>query len=131
MNQTRSYAAVGAYAPIAIYYDESDSVEYLREDVACVYRRIDNRLTLALEIDSRALIGFRLKGFKNFYIRHIKEKYKLDDQQFLSIIPVLEEIINLVGVKLFEDKGIKEAYENAFKIAEEDHVLLKYFPEVA
>ena len=131
MNDALSPPTIGVYTPIAIYYEESDSVEYLREDVACVYRRIDERLTLALDMHSRLPVGFRLKGFKNFYLRHLRFKYKNDNEDFLSLVSVLEEALSLLGRKIFDDDQIKVAYENAFKIAEEDRVKLKYFPEVA
>ena len=54
------------YKPKAIYLEDADTVEYVKMDVACVYRRIDGFLTLALDLKSRELIGFRFKGFKNF-----------------------------------------------------------------
>lgn len=131
MNDALSPPSTGAYAPTAIYYEESDSVEYLREDVACVYRRVDERLTLALDMHSRLPVGFRLKGFKNFYLRHLRFKFKGDDGDFLSLVSVLEEALSLLGEKIFDNDKIKIAYENAFRIAEEDRVKLRYLPKVA
>ena len=68
------------YVPAALYLEDADSVEYVRRDVACVYHRVDGFLTLALDMKTRELNGFRLKGFKNFFLKHLQPKY-----QFLRI----------------------------------------------
>ncbi|MDP3406739.1 hypothetical protein [Bosea sp. (in: a-proteobacteria)] len=120
----------GTYVPVAIYYEASDSVEYLREDAACVYRRIDETLTLALEMESRTLVGFRLKGFKNFYLRHLNQKHQ-GQENFLKLVTVLEEALELIGNRIFVDSNIADAYQNAYRIASEDQVMLKNMPRVA
>ena len=53
----------GAYSPIAVYFVDSDCVEYVKEDALCVYDRIDNFLTLITDENQRNVIGFKLKGF--------------------------------------------------------------------
>jgi hypothetical protein len=65
-------ALVGGYSPAAIYYEEADIVEYIRADVPALHRRIDEFLTLVLDLDTREPIGFALKGFRNYYLKHIK-----------------------------------------------------------
>src|SRR4029077_2594532 len=60
------------YTPVGVYYEDADMVEYIRKDVPCVNRRIDDLLTLALDMESREPIGFKLKGFKNFYLHYFK-----------------------------------------------------------
>jgi hypothetical protein len=81
MEDTTSRAALsGRYVPVAVYYEDADMVEYIRQDVPCVNRRVDSFLTLALEMGSREPIGFRLKGFKNFYLHHLVHDTQADDR---------------------------------------------------
>ena len=85
------------YVPVAIYLDDADSVEYVRRDVACVYRRVDGFLTLALDMKTRELNGFRLKGFKNFFLTRLKPRYKLLDDDFIPLVSVIEEAVQTIG----------------------------------
>jgi hypothetical protein len=66
--ETRGNQLLSDYLPTAVYYADADTVEYVRRDVPCVYRRIDGILTLALDLHTREITGFRLKGFKNFFM---------------------------------------------------------------
>jgi hypothetical protein len=59
MNQHPIPDLLTEYVPAAVYLDEADSVEYVRRDVACVYRRVDGILTLVLDMKTRKLNGFR------------------------------------------------------------------------
>jgi len=52
------------YEPVALYYVDSDCVEYVKEDTFCIYERIDGFLTLIFDETKINLIGFKLKGFK-------------------------------------------------------------------
>ena len=70
--ETRGHQLESAYIPRAVYYADADTVEYVRRDTPCVYRRIDGILTLALDLHTREITGFRLKGFKNFFLNHLK-----------------------------------------------------------
>lgn len=88
------------YRPVALYLDDADSVEYVRRDVACVYRRVDGFLTLALDLKTRELTGFRLKGFKNFFLKHLQPKYKLLDDDFMPMVSVIEEAVKVMGDEL-------------------------------
>jgi hypothetical protein len=118
------------YAPVAVYYEDADTVEYIRQDVPCVNRRVDGFLTLTLDMTSRQPIGFRLKGFKNFYLRHIKAKDAEDRDQFLKLVEVIEKAIEVAGNKVFE-KEAREAYAQARQIAKEDDAALHELPDAA
>jgi hypothetical protein len=118
------------YTPVAVYYEEADTVEYIRQDVPSVNRRIDGFLTLILDMTSRKPIGFRLKGFKNFYIRHIKDTEHEDRDEFLHLVRVIEKAIEVAGHKVFE-KEKREAYDQACQIAKEDNASLHELPEAA
>lgn len=124
------WADPGPYEPIAVYYEDADSLEYVTQDAPTVYRRIDELLTLILAMDTRDPIGFQIKGFKNFYLRQLKPKHDLSDTDFLRLIDILQEAITYVGDGLFE-KERKDAYQKAMNIAEEDHLGLRDFPAVA
>lgn len=109
------------YTPVAVYYEEADLVEYVRKDVPSVCRRIDGLLTLVFNMKDRSeLIGFRLKGFKNYYLRNLNG---LDD--FVSLVHVLEHEMTKVGNAAFERR---EAYKKAREIADVDQVKLADLP---
>jgi hypothetical protein len=113
------------YVPVAIYLEDADSVEYVRHDVACVYRRIDGFLTLALDLKTHKLNGFRLKGFKNFFIKHLKPKYKLLDDDFIPLVSVIEDAVQLVGDKVTGDPEKRKAYRDAKRMAHDDRVSIE------
>lgn len=112
-----------AYKPVAIYYEDGDYVEYVRKDVTCVYRRIDEFLTLALDMDDRSLlIGFRLKGFRNFFVEHLKSTYSLPDSDFISLVLAIEKAATELGNNVIKGDAREAAYDAAAKIARDDNV---------
>lgn len=117
------------YAPVALYYEGADTVEYVRRDTATVYRRVDEFLTLIVDMKNRdELVGFQLKGFKNFYLQD-DVRAKLGDD-FLSLVGLLERAVTRLGAGIFDDAR-KEAYDRARDLALEDGVKLTDLPKVA
>lgn len=115
------------YRPAAIYYEQADSVEYVRGDRPCVYKRIDEFLTLAYDMDKRSeVLGFRLKGFKNFYLSHLVQ---LGD--FVTLVGALERALTEAGNSAFEAQDRRAAYNQAKEIALEDKVALRDLPRQA
>jgi hypothetical protein len=121
------------YKPVALYYDDADSVEYVRRDSPCIYRRIDETLTMVLDMENREAIGFRLKGFKNFYLRKLKPSMEqLDDGNFVFLVTVIERLVAEMGERHFEQDGErKKAYATAAKMARNDRVELHDLPAAA
>jgi len=113
------------YIPTALYYADADTVEYVRYDIPCVYRRIDGILTLALDLRTRELIGFRVNGFRNFFLKHLKPKYKLPDGDFIALVSVIEQAFQVVGNKVCQSEEHVEAYRSARKMAHDDRVALE------
>jgi len=113
------------YIPRALYLEDADTVEYVKRDVACIYRRIDGILTLALDMKTREVIGFRVKGFKNFFITHLKPKYRLLDGDFIALVSVIEQAFQVVGDVAWPDQERIEAYRSARKMAHEDRVCIE------
>jgi hypothetical protein len=120
----------GRYMSVAIYYEAADMVEYVRRDEPCVYRRIDDFLTLALRMTTRTPIGFRLKGFNNFYIRHLRDEGSSDREDFLKLVAVIEKAIEVFGNRVFDEEETREAYLEARQIAKDDNAALPV-PQVA
>jgi hypothetical protein len=112
------------YIPSAIYYADADTVEYIRSDVPCIQRRVDGILTLNLDLRTRKLIGFRVKGFRNFFLNHLKEKYPLLEGDFIALVSVLEHAVQVVG-NACTDPDCREAYRSARKMAHDDRVALE------
>lgn len=119
------------YVPAAVYLDDADSVEYVRHDVACVYRRVDGILTLVLDMKTRKLNGFRLKGFKNFFLKHLQPKYKLLDDDFVPLVSAIEEAIQIVGDQIMSDPQRKAAYREARRMAHDDRVCIEHMQPLA
>lgn len=113
------------YTPVAIFYEDADTVEYVRKDVPCIQRRVDGILTLNLDLKTKELIGFRVKGFKNFFISHLKPQYELMDADFIPLVSVLERAFQAVGNGLLTDQNRQAAYRQARKMAHEDRVALE------
>lgn len=110
------------YVPVAIYLEDADTVNYVRRDIASVHHRVDGFLTLELDMKTRELNGFRLKGFKNFFIKHLKPKYKLLDDDFIPLVSVIEDAVRLIGNEVTRYPERKSAYRQVKKMAHEDRV---------
>jgi hypothetical protein len=91
------------YTPCAVYLLDSDCVEYVKEDAFCVYDRVDNFLTLIFDETGLTLIGFKLKGFKHIFDKHLKPLFKLHDYQFIDLVAVIETVFTQVGDKIFAE----------------------------
>lgn len=115
------------YSSVAVYYGDADTVEYIRRDVPAIYRRVDELLTLILDMESREPIGFQLKGFRNFYLNDMVRAQLGDD--FLSLVGVLERAVTSLGKQVF-DAQRRDAYDRAHKIALDDGVALHDLPEM-
>jgi hypothetical protein len=112
-----------AYTSVAVYYEDSDSLEYVRRDEPSIYRRVDELLTLVLSMRTREPIGFQLKGFRHFYLQYIKDKINRDES-FSQLIIILEEAVKRLGNKVFLEQDRLSAYVKAQDIAKEDDVQL-------
>ena len=122
--QAIKYDLTTPYSPVALYFHEADLVEYVREDACCVFKRIDETLTLAMEMDTRLPIGFRIKGFKNVYLKTLPAGQE-GSEQFIEIVSVLEKITCSAGNKIFDHPDMRRAYKVASDIAKVDDVKLK------
>ncbi|TPI39199.1 hypothetical protein FJW07_13495 [Mesorhizobium sp. B3-1-9] len=119
------------YKPKALYYEDADSLEYVRVDVPSVYRRIDEFLTLILDLETREPIGFKIKGFKNFYLRTIRPNSRNAEAPFLRLITVVESLMTELGAGIFSETPRRDAYKTAADIASEDQVILSDLPKAA
>lgn len=119
------------YEPVALYFEEADIVEYVRKDVPCIHRRVDEMLTLVLDLHDRKVVGFTLKGFKNIYLRYLKDQHGLEDQHFVMLSNVIEEAAGIIGDGLFDAKEREAAYKEARELASADAVELHDLPTAA
>ncbi|MFN0194348.1 MAG: hypothetical protein ACKVP5_20650 [Aestuariivirga sp.] len=116
------------FVPIARYYHLGDYVEYVRSDAPHVLRRVDQFLTLVLDMETRELSGFRLKGFRNFFVKHLRRENALLDADFLALVSAIEIAAKLAGDSVFSIEEAKAAYRNAYSMAFEDKVALREVP---
>ena len=115
-----------SYKPVAVYFLDSDCVEYVKEDAFCVYERVDSFLTLIFDETKYNLVGFKLKGFKYVFEKHLKPLFKLNDSQFIDLVSVIEAVFTHIGDEIFaeDEEERKLAYKAAIKLATNDHVKL-------
>jgi hypothetical protein len=66
------------------------------------------------------LVGFRVKGFKNFFVKYLQPKYKLIDADFVPLVSVIEEALGVVGEKVTHDQ--RDAYRQVRRMAHDDRV---------
>ncbi len=118
---------IGPFAPKALYYADADALEYVRIDSPVVYRRVDDLLTLILDLEERKPVGFKIKGFRNIYLR----TFKTDNTHFLRMVTVLEKIMTELGDGFFHQDSRREAYKVATNIAMEDQVIVSDLPRAA
>ena len=123
MTQINSAMSAVSYEAAAIYYHDSDCVEYVKLDGYCVYERVDAFLTLIKDATGHNLIGFKLKGFGNMFER-VKSHLKLSDNHFLPLMSVIEQACTLAGDELFKDEKRSAAYKAAYQLAANDNVRL-------
>jgi hypothetical protein len=84
-------------------------------------------------LGNREPLGIKLKGFKNIYLeyKNSKKNQPISENQFPELIVILEQLLTNIGSKVFDDKDMESAYRKAMDIADQDHVKLTEFPEVA
>ena len=118
------------YVATAAYFSDSDCVEYVNEDCVCVYRRIDEFLTLIFDETKIRLIGFKLKGFR-FFFERMKGHLQLNNSDFIWISALIEEICRDIGDELETSKERRLAYQAVKKIADKEQVKLVDLPKAA
>lgn len=127
----REQVASRAYTPVAVYYDLADTLEYVRVDSPCVARRVDEHLTLVYDMfDRERLVGFRLKGFMNLYLRVLKPVCDRLGVNFVQLTTVVERAAEQVAAEVFDDDR-RQAYRQAFELAEESQAKLCDLPAAA
>ena len=116
------------YEGVAIYFEDADSLDYVREDVPVVHRRVDEILTMIVDMRSREPIGFQIKGFRGRYLQD--RALGAPELDFPSLVGFVERLMTKIGPH-FVDQHRKAAYERAHKIALEDRVQIPELPRAA
>jgi len=113
------------YKPVALYFLESDCVEYVKQDTFYIHRRVDSFLTLIFDETKNNLIGFKLKGFKHVFDK-VKPLFELNDMQFVDLVPVIQFVFTQLGNQMFSvgDEERRLAYKAAINLAANDNVRL-------
>lgn len=112
----------GNYVPCAVFFADSDCVEYIKHDVFCIYDRVDEYLTLIYDETALNLVGFKVKGFKHLFDTKLKNLFRLNDNQFVAFVGVIERLCEAIGDPLFANDSRKRAYQAARTLAANDNV---------
>lgn len=103
--------------PVAVYLADADCVEYVADDITCVYNRVDAFLTLIEDEARGETIGFKLKGFRNCFLKH-KEEFGLSEHHFIELVRVLECVCAELGEEQWgDDLRRRLAYREARRLA--------------
>ncbi|MGO7673873.1 hypothetical protein ACC817_28605 [Rhizobium ruizarguesonis] len=116
--------AATPFKPAAMYFHDSDCVEYIKVDAFAIYDRIDEFLTLVYDKGGKEPIGFKLKGFKHVFTTMLSPVRRLNESQFLRLATAIEAVCLKAGEELFEDPHRGESYRAAYKLAANDNVEL-------
>lgn len=111
-----------AVVPVATYFEDSDCVEFIKEDTVAIHRRIDPILTLIFDDTRQRLIGFKIKGFKYIYNEVLKPISALHDVEFVDLVPAIEHVFTKIGKDMIVDDDRKRAYQAAYRLAREENV---------
>ena len=124
-NPSDSILLEGAYIPTAAYYLDSDCVEYVKRDCSVIYDRIDEFLTLIMDIEKN-IIGFKLKGFKHVYEQRLLSQSRFLGLEFVHLVSAIESLVNSLGEKFIEEANERrtKAYRAAYNLAANDNVHL-------
>ena len=112
---------MSSYAPVAVYFESSDCLEYVRADDLFYYDRIDSFLTLVRDIDTKKAVGFKLKGFRH-YFQHLNAEEALTEDQFVSVMQAFSVIYTENGESILDNENARKAYDEAVQIATNDNV---------
>lgn len=112
---------INSFKKTAVYFESMDYIDYVRHDDITVSKRVDQYLTLILNNTSTNIVGFRLKGIKNFFLRTLQPALNLTDDDFVSVKEIFVALVQFLGDEM-NDPDIRTAYSSAASIASEDDV---------
>lgn len=107
---------IASFVPYASYNEELDCVEYLEANTLFIANRIDDILTL-LKDETGKVIGFKLKGFKNYFNTNLKDRFELEETQFLPLIKLIEAILTLDAKRINQDSFKRSAYQAVLQLS--------------
>ena len=115
----------GDFKRAAVYFPSMDYVDYIREDGVNICERVDQFLTVIFNEDGD-MVGFKLKGIRNFFLKKLKPALSLEDDDFVWVRDLFVALASAKGDEMFPDDERKvtrmKAYRRAAKIAKEDDV---------
>lgn len=117
-----SFNVMDTYKPTAIYYEDGDFLEYVRKDIPTIDRRVDEYLTLIVDMYNRRPVGVKLKGFKHLYYKGLSQGYFNKGSDFILLTEIVEKVMTLIGDSLFEKIELRQAYQQAIDITKSDNV---------
>lgn len=124
MNEAGLARLDGGYAPVAIYFSDSDCVEYVTEDAFAVCERVDHFLTLIFDETKFRLVGFKLKGFRYVFETVVRPSLE-ENVDFVDLHDVIERTCTAIGDEIFGNEERHRAYMAASKMAANENVRLK------
>lgn len=125
------------FKPHAAYYEDMDYIEYVTADVITVAERVDPFLTILWDKNQDKVIGFKLKGFRNYFENIFKPLYDLNNDEFVQLASAIEHLYTIEGItivrQLQDEKSRdrnRQAYRRAMELAANQNVRLYQKPEI-
>ncbi|EAQ24332.1 hypothetical protein [Roseovarius sp. 217] len=111
------------FSKVAVYFPSMDYIDYVQRDTLTISDRIDQFLTITYDEDGE-MVGFRLKGLKNVFLKKIKPTLQLTDSDFVHVRDIFIALVSQFGDALISDNAKRSAYKKAYKLSESDNVTL-------
>jgi hypothetical protein len=109
---------VDSFSPHAAYYEALDCIEYVNKDCTVIAERIDEVLTLLRKNGTQEYVGFKIKGFRNYFEKNLKQMYRhLNEKDFMTLTNVMEPIFQERAPELMSSK--KHTAKSAYRIVYE------------
>lgn len=118
------------FAPHAAYFEALDCIEYVNKDCTIIAERIDELLTLFRKNGTQEYVGFKIKGFRNYFEKTLKGMYALTEEDFVRLTSVMEAICRDKAETVLSGsmpEKTKSAYKIAYDMAHLEAVNLSNF----
>lgn len=117
-----STPVVSCFSPHAAYYNALDCIEYVNKDCTIIAERVDEFLTLFRQNATDDYVGFKLKGFRNFFETSLRHTLDLKDEDFVTL---KEMMLVICTEKANEFVANKDSYKIAYKMCQGEAVKLQ------
>lgn len=124
--------SVSGFTPHAAYYKTLDCIEYVNQDCTVISERIDELLTLFRKNGTSEYVGFKIKGFRNYFENTLRSHCNLAEEDFPTLTNIMQSIWEdrapIFMSNLNSTDKAEQAYLIAYEMAKKEAIELSGFP---